>query len=106
MVPLLGPIGGGLGFGASPSAGFVVVVGVAAAVAGAAGVASSSAALTTSLGLLFFEGKNTKLLLLEPELVLAATLGVNKKPEAADAMLQLAMFCLTTHSLSLLSNGK
>ena len=49
LVPLLGPIGGGLGLGASPSTGAVVV----------AGGAPSSAALTTSLDeLLFLKGKD------------------------------------------------
>jgi hypothetical protein len=39
LAPLLGPIGGGLGFGASPAAGAAVVAG---------GAAPSSAALTTT----------------------------------------------------------
>lgn len=64
----------------------------------AGGAAPSSAALTTSLELLllmvvFFEGKNT-ILLLEPEFALVATLGVSKNPEAAEAMLQLAIVLL------------
>lgn len=87
MAPLLGPIGGGLGLGAaSPSAG-------AAVVAAAGGAAASSEARTTSLKLLellFFGGKNS-MLLLEPEFTLVATLGVSENPEAADAMLQLAI---------------
>lgn len=89
-MPLFGPIGGGLGLGASPpSGGAVVVAGVGE---GGGGEASSSAALTTSLEvLLVLDGKNTMLLLLVLE-VPAETLGVSKKPEAADAMLQqLAM---------------
>jgi hypothetical protein len=82
----LGPIGGGLIFGAaSPS-----TVGVAAA---------SSDALTTSLELVFFVvvGYITmfildanKLVFLLPETLL----GDNANPEAADAMLQLAMIPL------------
>ena len=90
MEPLFGPIGGGLGLGASPPS----------------GAAASSAALTTSLELLFFfEEKNT-MLLLEAELAFPATLGVSKNPEAADAMLQLAMSSLSL-SLSLyVTDGK
>ena len=99
MVPLFGPIGGGLGLGASPP-------GPAVAVAGA-GAAASSAAFTTNLELLllmFFEGKNT-MLLLEAELAFPATLGVSKNPEAADAMLQLAMSSLSDLSVSV-TDGK
>ncbi len=92
LVPLLGPIGGGLGLGASPSAG-------GAAVAG--GAAPSSAALTTSFDVLlalFFEEKYT-MLVLEAEPVWVETLGANANPEAADAMLQLAMFCVTVNKV-------
>jgi hypothetical protein len=96
-VPLLGPIGGGLAFGASPTADAPVVAG---------GAAPSSAALTTSLELLlllmllFLTGKHTMLLLAD-ELALLVTLGVRTNPEAADAMLQLAMLCSLSLSLSL-----
>lgn len=86
-MPLLGPIGGGLGLGAAASGASVVA---------AAGVAAlSSAALTTSLEfhllllLLFFEEKNKALLLLVTEFVLVATFGVSTNPEAADAMLAM-----------------
>lgn len=91
-MPLFGPIGGGLGLGlgaSPPSGGAVVVAGVGEGGGGEA----SSAALTTSLEvLLVLEGKNTMLVLLLVLEVPAETLGVSKKPEAADAMLQqLAM---------------
>lgn len=97
MVPLLGPIGGGLtalAGGASPSA---VAVG--------AGGAASSAARTTSLGMLvvvFLEEKdNIELFGAELEV----TLGVATiKPDAAEAMLLLAMlfFCVSLSELVLL----
>ncbi len=91
-MPLLGPTGGGLGLAAWPSGGAVVVVG---------GAAPSSADLTTSLELLFLKGKDN-MLLLPPEFVLLVTLCVSTNPEAADAMLQLAMLCaLFSFSLSL-----
>ena len=99
-MPLFGPIGGGLGLGASlPSGGAVVVAG--------AGAAASSAALTTSLELLllFFEGKNT-MLFLEAELAFPVTLGVSKNPEAADAMLQLAKSSLSDLSVSVTEGKK
>ena len=100
-MPLFGPIAGGLGLGASfPSGGEVVVAGE--------GAAASSAALTTSLELLlllFFEGKNT-MLLLEAELAFPVTLGVSKNPEAADAMLQLAMSSLSDLSVSVTEGKK
>lgn len=83
LVPLLGPIGGG-GLGGATGSG---PPGTAVA---AGGAAPSSAAFTTSLELLFFEEKSR--LVLEAEFVLAGTLGVNANLEAADAMLQLAMF--------------
>lgn len=82
----MGPIGGGLIFGAaSPS-----TVGVAAA---------SSDALTTSLELVFFVvvGYITMFILDANKLVFVlpeTLLGDNTNPEAADAMLQLAMIPL------------
>lgn len=83
LAPLLGPIGGGLGFGAWASAG---------GASGAGGAAApSSAALTTRLELLLLLGVSIKRELLEPEVVEPPTLGVNTNPEAADAMLQEAM---------------
>ncbi|WP_162001387.1 hypothetical protein, partial [Escherichia coli] len=87
LVPLLGPIGGGFGFGvAAPSAGGVAVEGAAAA------AAASSAALTISLEEpLFFIGNITIVLLEADEFLETATLGDNTNPDAADAMLQLAM---------------
>lgn len=95
MVPLLGPIGGGLAAlagGASPSA-----------VAVAAGGAASSAARTTSLGmlvLLFLEEKNN-IELFGAEL--DVTLGVATiKPDAAEAMLLLAMVLYVFLCLNLL----
>lgn len=72
----MGPIGGGLGFGASPWAG-----------AGGAAAAASSAALTISLELFLEENVNIETL--EAEFVV--TEGVNTNPDAADAMLQLAI---------------
>ena len=87
-MPLLGPIGGGLGFASG------------ALVAAAGGAAPSSAALITNLPLLvlalvlLLEEKNNMLVLPEEAAVLlVATLGVTTKPEAADAMLQLAISC-------------
>lgn len=96
LVPLLGPIGGGLAAfagGASPSAGAAVV---------AAAGAASSAALTTSLVLVvaLFEKKSRPVLLrfvVELEVILVA----GTKVDAAEAMLQLAMILL---SLSLSSS--
>lgn len=86
LAPLLGPMGGGLGLGASPSAG-----GASAAGGGGAAAAASSEALTTSLELLVLEGKlNMELLEAEDELP-PATEGAITNPEAADAMLHVAM---------------
>ena len=74
--PLLGPIGGGLGV---------------STLAGSAVAAGSSAALTTSLeALLFCKGKKTILPLMVVEL--EVTFGVTTKLEAANAILQLAIF--------------
>lgn len=89
LVPLLGPIGGGLGFVAAAPSGSLV--------AAAGGTAPSSDALITNLALflallLLFEEKNNILLRLEAEpVLLVATFGVTTNPEAADAMLQLAI---------------
>jgi hypothetical protein len=83
----LGPIGGGLGLGVAASAAG------AAAVAGAP-AAGSSDALTTSLEeepiLLDLIG-NINMVLLEDEDVVVATLSDNINPQAADAMLLLAI---------------
>lgn len=86
MAPLLGPIGGGL-------AALVSTAGsaVAAAAAGA-GAASSSAALTTSLGVVLLQEKYN-ILVRELVVLLETTLGVaTKKLDAAEAMLQLAIW--------------
>lgn len=80
-MPLLGPIGGGLAaFGASVAAG---------AAAGAAAPASS-AARTTSLELFCRVGAKAKFTLVLLE-VLELRQEVITKPEAAEAMLQVAM---------------
>jgi hypothetical protein len=93
LAPLLGPIGGGLGLGAAASAAG------AAAVAGAA-AAGSSDALTTSLEeepiLLDLIG-NINMVLLEDEDVVVATLSDNINPQAADAMLLLAIITIVVN---------
>lgn len=88
LAPLLGPIGGGLGLVAVSPAG--------EAAEGAAASAVSSDALTTSLELailLDFIGNINMLVLEESDdvVLLAATLRDKTNPQAADAMLLLAM---------------
>lgn len=96
LVPLLGPMGSGLGLGGSASAAGLVAAG---------GAAPSSAALTTSrelllaLLVLFFKWKNDTLFRLETAAELVGTLGVSTNPEAADAM--LAMLNLSKPNLVL-----
>lgn len=90
----MGPIGGGLVFGAASSS----TVGVAAA---------SSDALTTSLELVFLVVGYITMFILDTNkfvFVLPETLlGDHTNPEAADAMLQLAMIPLSLSlSMSLL----
>lgn len=89
LVPLLGPIGGGLAaFGASVLAGAVV-----------AGAAASSAARTTSL--LFLELVRGNTMLFEGVFVFELSWEtLITKPEAADAMLQPAMISLSLLTLS------
>lgn len=91
LVPLLSPMGcGGLAALASPSSGAVVVF-VAAEGDGAA----SSAAHTTSLlnlPLPFLKGKATQFL--ELELEVEAKLDGSRNPDAAQAMLLVAMIIL------------
>ncbi|CAK9133444.1 unnamed protein product [Ilex paraguariensis] len=83
LVPLLGPIGGGLA-AASPAGGAVVV---------AAGGAASSAARTTSLELVFLEENNN--MLFRGVLVLEITLGL------VQTQTQQMPYCRLTCSLSL-----
>lgn len=89
LAPLLGPIGGGLGGGGPLS--------TTAALAGGegGGGGESSEALTTSLECLRFIGKETRGEGVEEGLAVEAQVGVRTNPEAADAMLQLAILpCL------------
>lgn len=82
LVPLLGPIGGGLATGAALASSVAVV---------AAGGAASSAARTTSLLPLFLEGGKDTIVTILVVLLGVTTFGVTTNPQAADAMLQLAM---------------
>lgn len=92
LVPLLGPIGGGLATGAVLSSGGAVV---------AAGGAASSAARTTSLEelvqlvLFLVEERGKDNIVFIRVLEVTTVVGVTTNPDAADAMLQLAiLFCL------------
>lgn len=82
VLPLFGPIGGGL---------------AAAAASGAAagGAAASSAALTTNLPepkfLEELQGGLNIIILVVVLVLVVVTLGVTTNPQAADAILQLAM---------------
>ena len=96
-MPLLGPIGGGLGGGAPPSA-----TGAGAGGGGGGGGGGPpSEALTTSLEFLWFLGEKMTMDGVEVGLVVELGVGVRTNPEAADAMLQLAI-TLSASNTSLL----
>lgn len=89
-MPLLGPIGGGLGGGAPPSA---------AGVAAGGGGGAASEALTTSLEFLWLVlWEKRSMDGVEVGLVVELGVGVRTNPEAADAMLQVAIFTLSALS--------